>query len=171
MKSIQFLKQKGIGLLELMLSLAIIAILLIMATRYYQSASNSQAISQALDMMNAVKSGVKNYMNSNLNSATLPSVATLVTNGYLPASYGSSASVNATANPWGGMICVEAGGSGSSCSAGLGASSYFNVDMTGIPVSICNQLSERLNSTINSSVGEAVNNGCSSGNIGVKYVL
>ena len=39
-------KQAGISLLEVMLSLSIIAVILVMATRYYFLASNAQRVNQ-----------------------------------------------------------------------------------------------------------------------------
>jgi type II secretory pathway pseudopilin PulG len=171
MKTLRFCKQKGIGLLELMLSLAIIAILLIMATRYYQSASNSQAMSSAVDMVNAVKSGVKNYLSANTNSTTFPDVATLVQDGYLPQSYSNPSS----ANPWSGEICIGAaitsqGATPASCSGTTtSVSSSYSVVLTGVPDTICTQLANRLQGTINTSVGEYVSK-CDSGSVSVTYI-
>src|SRR5690348_16511372 len=124
------IKQLGIGLLELMLSLAIIAILLVMAIRYYQSASNAQSINSAIDMINAVKSGVKNYMTSNIGSVEVPSVSKLAGSGYLPQTYKESA----TANPWGGVIGTTSAGSTGSCSDGGGTiSPTFTICMDSVP--------------------------------------
>ncbi|MCK4608097.1 MAG: prepilin-type N-terminal cleavage/methylation domain-containing protein [Gammaproteobacteria bacterium] len=58
-------KQQGIGLLELMLSLAIIAILLVMATRYYLSASTSSDINQVVSDLGALTSCAANWSNTN----------------------------------------------------------------------------------------------------------
>jgi Tfp pilus assembly protein PilE len=139
---------KGIGLLELMLSLAIIAILLIMATRYYQSASTNQKINQAVDMFAAVKGGVRNYYIS--NGKTFPtSVAKLVQSGYLPTSYldgdKSTATTSANVNPWNGSLAVAAG-----------TGDTFTVAMAGIPTAICSQLVGRVQGTLSSVAGEAV---------------
>lgn len=170
MKSIRFCKQKGIGLLELMLSLAIIAILLIMATRYYQSASNSQAISSAIDMVNAVKSGVKNYMTSNTNSATYPDIKTLVTDGYLPQSYNNPSS----ANPWSGEICIDSGKATGCSGTAPSAGPLYSVFLDGVPSSICTELQNRLKGTINSAANEGVVD-CATGTngdkVGVVYAL
>lgn len=54
-------KQRGIGLLELMLSLAIIAILLVMATRYYVITSRSQQTNQAVQFVNAMIGAARTY--------------------------------------------------------------------------------------------------------------
>ncbi|MBX9705584.1 MAG: prepilin-type N-terminal cleavage/methylation domain-containing protein [Gammaproteobacteria bacterium] len=158
---LRIIRQRGIGLLELMLSLAIIAILLIMATRYYQTASNNNAMNSAIDMANAVKSGVKNYMNSNMNSKTLPTVTELETNGYLPQAYANPAS----ANPWGGDICIGTpGGTCSDSSAGSISNSTFAVTMAGIPTAICNQVAARVQATL--AAGGVETATCSSGSGG-----
>ena len=47
-------RQLGIGLLELMLSLAIIAILLVMATRYYLTASQSSDVNEVISNIQGV---------------------------------------------------------------------------------------------------------------------
>jgi type II secretory pathway pseudopilin PulG len=47
--------EKGIGLLELMLALAIIAILIVMATRYFSKASDNQKINLALQEVTEIE--------------------------------------------------------------------------------------------------------------------
>jgi type II secretory pathway pseudopilin PulG len=169
MKRINVMKrlQRGIGLLELMLSLAIIAILLIMATRYYQSASNNQNINQAVDMFNAVKSAVKNYMNSNLNSTSYPTVGQLQAAGYLPDNYATSA----TANPWNGTICVSKGNGPSTCGSSTGGT--FGVAMQSLPGSVCYQVYQRLQATIDTAAGERAVAGqdCSAGSSATDAVV
>ena len=41
-------REEGFGLLELMLSMVVVALLLIMATRYYQSARTSARVNSAI---------------------------------------------------------------------------------------------------------------------------
>lgn len=125
------LKLRGIGLLELMLSLAIIAILLIMATRYYQSAHQNQLVSQGVDMFGAIQGAVQTYRVDNPNASDL-TVAKLVAQGYLPNSYGSGN----TANPWGGQITLTIG------------SGTLKVEMTGVPSGSDKLLGNRVNDTI-----------------------
>lgn len=143
MKLVMKVKQLGIGLLELMLSLAIIAILLVMAIRYYQSASNAQSINQAIDMVNAVKAGVKNYLTSNVGSTSIPKVSELAGKGYLPQTYQSPAN----ANPWGGMVGF---GTGTDCNdLPTTMSPTFSICLAGIPSTICTQIKDRITSTLN----------------------
>jgi hypothetical protein len=73
-----FRRAKGIGLLELMLSLAIIAILLVMATRYY-----------------LIEGCLANWRPKKLTDFTL---STCVTNGWFPE---ASASGDNMVTPWG----------------------------------------------------------------------
>ena len=54
-------KQRGIGLLELMLSLAIIAVLLVMVTRYYVVAKRSQEVNQMATLVGALEGAVANW--------------------------------------------------------------------------------------------------------------
>jgi Tfp pilus assembly protein PilE len=61
-------KQIGIGLLELMLSLAIIAVLLVMATRYYMSASMNSRITQTVDAVMGLPSAAECWSSSGSNA-------------------------------------------------------------------------------------------------------
>ena len=133
-------RQLGIGLLELMLSLAIIAILLIMATRYYQSASDANKRNQAVDMFSATNAAVENYKIDNPGdvknlAGSGVGMKMLIDAGYLPPSYGSQGK---TANPWGGPIDVDA-------SIGGGV---FTVSMTGVATNSCDAVGDRIDQTI-----------------------
>ncbi|NNM58199.1 MAG: hypothetical protein HKM04_00070 [Legionellales bacterium] len=121
-----FTKYSGIGLLELMLSLAIIAILLIMAVRYFQSASNNNAMNSAVDDCNAIKAAAKAYIGANPQGAATVDLPDLVAGGYLPSSFGSTAATAATASPWGTEITISIIPPTVSCT------------ITGIPQALCN---------------------------------
>lgn len=97
-------KQKGIGLLELMLSLAIIAVILVMATRYFQSTSQNQKVNQATSDVQAILAAFTNFRAGN------PSGECDIDDlqGFLPRSWageteggGAATNVGAKANPWG----------------------------------------------------------------------
>lgn len=151
MKTTRFFKQAGIGLLELMLSLAIIAILLIMATRYYQSANTTQSINSAVEMVNAVKSATKNYMNS--NPTKLPLITELQTGGYLPDTYAKPS----MANPWSGGVCVAAAAA-TTCpttAADLGTATTYTVILTSVPAGICTEVAGRINGNDTVELGES----------------
>lgn len=120
--------QRGIGLLELMLSLAIIAILLVMATRYFNSARQGQQIAEAISMVQAIAAASQNYFVANGNTmAGVGSAITASGNNYLP-----NPPKN---NPWGGTVSVT---------PDSGNSSAVDIKMTGIPDAACPRLLEAL---------------------------
>lgn len=84
-------KQAGIGLLELMLSLAIIAILLIMAVRYYRNSNEAQKISNTISVASGVIGAQIQYASFNQGKFA-PDLKTL----NLPD--------NLNSNPWGGTV-------------------------------------------------------------------
>src|SRR3990167_8148299 len=93
--------QRGIGLLELMLSLAIIALLLVMATRYFSSARLSQQIAAAVSQVQAIAAASQSYYIGNNNNMSGVSAAIFASNNtYLvnPSSTRHS--------PWGGNIAI-----------------------------------------------------------------
>jgi Tfp pilus assembly protein PilE len=112
-------KQRGIGLLELMLSIAIIAILLIMATRYYQNATQGKNISNTISMVGGYIAAEVQY-------------ATLHTNGYtsditqlnLPIGFTSTPH-----DPWGGNVSLTGT-----------TSTMLVINMTGVPAAVCNNI-------------------------------
>lgn len=72
MKKFRFLfakKQFGIGLLELMLSLSIIAVLLVMATRYYMSAATNSRVNQTADAVMGLAAAAECWASSAQNTA------------------------------------------------------------------------------------------------------
>lgn len=98
-------KQRGIGLLELMLSLSIIAILLVMATRYYDNASYSNKINNGISQVNAIAAAMYNYKNVHGNYTA--TIQDLINDGWLPTTFSA-----ANANPWGGSLAVSSPGNG-----------------------------------------------------------
>lgn len=175
MRNQHFVRVKGIGILELMLVIALMAGIVMVAVRYYESANASQVLNDAADQVSAVRSGVTNYHNDYPNSATLPNIQTLVNTGYLPATFGSGQ----TANPWGGPINVgsiptskpSGGGSGGSSEGGANTTCVaatvnvqpgFSVCVGDIPtLDICQQLSSRLSTTLSPAMNEKAT--CGSG--------
>lgn len=114
--------RRGIGLLELMLSLAIIAILLVMATRYFTQARRGQQIAAAIQQIQGISAAYHSYY---LASSGKPAsdINFLITNGYLP--------TGEDTNPWGGPNTV---------SASSVQPSYANVSLSGLPNTECNML-------------------------------
>lgn len=111
--------QRGISVLEVMLSLAIIAIILVMATRYYKSASQSQQVSNGLSVLHGIVAAETSYATAN-NNAYGGGILVLIGDGYLPKSL--------QYDPWGGQIGVQAN------------TGSFTVTFTMVPSGVCNAL-------------------------------
>ncbi len=129
------LNQRGIGLLELMLSLAIIAILLIMATRYYQTTKQSQEVNDAVQLVNSLVGAMTNYRTDNpttYKTATV-SIETLTDTGYMPSAYGDGTNTS----PWRTSIGPTS----------FGASNEVYVTINDVPAGACQQLAGRLASS------------------------
>lgn len=119
--------RKGIGLLELMLALAIIAILIIMATRYYQSASTSQKIADAQGQITAIMTAATSWAKG-FAPPSYTGVSMTAISGGLPKTL---AGTGANASPWGTNISVA---------AGTPASTTFTITFTGIPGYSCDAI-------------------------------
>lgn len=143
--------QQGVGLLELMLSLAIIAIILIMTTRYYSSASNSQKITSAVDEINAVKGAMGSYLAgypAGQTPSPAPTIGSLVQTGLLPPTFvASGTSSSSTTNPWGMSISI-----------GTITAQSYQVLMTMPSADVCTTVMNQ----VNSSSGGGVNGPSSS---------
>lgn len=92
-------KNNGIGLLELMLSLTIIAILLVSATKYYAGARNSQQVNDGAQMVIAVYTAGQNWLRSHDDLSGVTGINIFVNDGSVPKDF-----MLASANPWGGSI-------------------------------------------------------------------
>lgn len=114
-------KTRGIGLLELMLSLAIIAILLVMATRYFLVANESQKINNAVSMANGFAGAEAQYASH--NNAYTAKISDLIDGNYLPSSFGGAKEDGVGANPWGGNLVLAVSAPG------------FTISFTGVPTS------------------------------------
>lgn len=132
-------KQNGIGLLELMLSLAIIAILLVTATSYYVTTRLNEQIDEAAEMVVAVYSAGQSWLQSHDDFSTA-SIANFVADGSLPSNF---ASKTGSANPWGGDITVT----------GQKSSAVLGVTMTAIPQTACLNLLGKITAKISHATG------------------
>ena len=93
--------EEGFGLLELMLSMVVVALLLIMATRYYQSARTSARVNTAISMTQAAITAADNI--SNAKGSYTGIVAADLTP-FLPN--------NSLTSPWGEAMTVAPSGTG-----------------------------------------------------------
>lgn len=150
MKNLRFKYCQAVGLLELMLALALIAIILIMTTRYYTAASGSQKVDSATQMVISTRAAVDEYMAGNPN-ATVPSVTELVQAGLLPTTFlNGSNDNNHTVSPWATAPTSDQ----LSISAATGG---FSVTMITPTASVCSALSNQLQSTIEGGASGASN--------------
>jgi Tfp pilus assembly major pilin PilA len=123
----------GVTLLEIMLVLAIAAMVIVMSIRYYQSAANNQKIAAGLNTITAVVSAGESYLASGPSTGL-----TALSNGVLSPYLGGSM----PASPWGGAVTVS----------GVSSTSYT----VSMPVSkdavVCTQLIAMIsqNSKLNS---------------------
>lgn len=114
-------KEKGIGLLELMLALAIISVLLVAATRYFASTDSSRKVNDAVNMLQAVINASEDWRTSKNSYADI-SLTELEKQGLLP-NWGD------TSNPWGGGIIVA------------GTATSITLKLTNVPQKDCLSLS------------------------------
>ncbi len=112
-------KQHGISLLEVLLSLSIIAIILVMATRYFFIASNNNRINDAREEIGLVVAAIHSWKGQNAQYDSNLDVSRLYNDGFLPKSTylvinGTSASLY---DPWGGQISVAGANNGATITA------------------------------------------------------
>lgn len=161
-KKMDWARLKGVGLLEIMLVLAITAVILIVSVRYYSSAQAGATINASVNEFGEVKSAFENYLSDSNNcpyvlsspgvacpaSGTVVQVTNLVSMGYLPnafvATTGSGQQQQTQAvNPFGGTITIAV------------PNGMLQIEQTGIPAQACTVIVSRLESTMNSALGES----------------
>ncbi len=129
-------RKKGFGLLELMLSMVVVALLLIMATRYYQSARTSARVNAAINMIQASLTAADNIGNAQGGYTVAINAAALKP--FLPN--------NSLQTPWGTTLVVSTAGAASASSVS------FVIAAT---VNDCAALVAALQNTANSAVCDA----------------
>ena len=130
----------GVTLLEIMLVLAIAAMIIVMSVRYYQSATANQQANAILQMIETVTAnadglaqGTGSYSAAGVSTATLQPM--------MPN--------DSFTTPWGGSITVAATGS-----------STYTVDISVMPIAVCGQIKARLAG--NPKYMGVTNNACTS---------
>lgn len=118
----------GVTLLEIMLVLAIAAMVIVMSIRYYQSASNNQKVANALNIITAIVAAGESVLTAQGSLTNASSqIAAYLPNSTLPDS------------PWGGAISISGAGTssytinfpvGSTSCASLKALATQNAKMT-----------------------------------------
>lgn len=112
----------GVTLLEIMLVLAVAAMIIVMSVRYYQSATASQQANSVLEQIQAITAAADGLAQG---SGSYSSVATATVQPLMP-----NASMN---TPWGSSITVTAG-----------SATGYMVTIPNTPGSVCGQLQSRL---------------------------
>ena len=111
------IKQKliqGISLLEVLLSLSIIAIILVMATRYFFVASNNNKVNTTRQDIGSLIAAITSWKNENPVYPGDLSISTLVTDGFLTNT--NNIVDNALYDPWGGEIVLSVSTAGAEIS-------------------------------------------------------
>lgn len=119
------LHSAGVTLLEIMLVLAVAAMIIVMSVRYYQSATSSQQATAALQQIQAVTAAADTLAQGSKAYAgvTNQAVANLINNG------------NPMTTVWGGVITI-----------GTATATTYPVTITLMPQAICTRLREQLSS-------------------------
>lgn len=118
-------KTMGIGLLELMLALAIIAMMMVAASKYYQSTQVARRVQTAVENVQALYSANERWVQD--GHAAAGALGDFMTNGYLPEDFAT------TANPWGGTITVNALDT-----------VYLKATFSKVPLNDCNNVTSKL---------------------------
>ena len=147
-------RHAGFGLLELMLSMVIVALLLIMATRYYSSASTSEKINEALQGLSAVGSAADQAALNTGSYAGIKAIGDLQS--YLPDGN--------TTNPWGFAWGVVGAAPTTS------ASSTLAITITTDNQNTCTMLTNALINTTSATTSRySVTTPCAAGVLVVSY--
>ncbi|MDR3478106.1 MAG: hypothetical protein P4M14_08775 [Gammaproteobacteria bacterium] len=123
----------GVTLLEIMLVLAIAAMVIVMSVRYYQTATSGEQVNAVLEQISAITAaadglsqGTASYLVANISTATLSPI--------LPA--------NGLTLPWGTTIVVN-----------NASTSSYNIVLSSVPSNQCPLITARV--TVNSHFSSA----------------
>ncbi len=141
MRIFKLKQQRGIGLLELMLSLGIIAVMLIMATKYYNSTKVQSNVNTAVQNIQAAYAACEASLNDAPDGTLCKNTDTLSKNGYLPVGFAGDAT---SENPWGGTFTIDYSGSPRT----------VNISVKDVPDVDCNILVNRLQQTLVTSTSK-----------------
>jgi len=115
-------KMLGITLLEILLVLAIAAMIIVMSVRYYQSSTASQQANSALEQIQAITAAADGMAQSSgtYNSVSTSSVKLLMPNGIMTTSWGGDIKVS---NP---------------------SQTSYDVSLDATPPSVCQMLTSKM---------------------------
>jgi len=113
----------GVTLLEIMLVLAIAAMIIVMSVKYYQSASTSQLANSALQSIQSITASADSIAQSTGSYSNAK--ASAIT---------SIAGASAMNLPWGGVITIAP------------SAATYTITMPNMPAAVCNSLTFKLKS-------------------------
>lgn len=128
-------KQNGIGLLELMLSLAIIAVLIISATRYYLTARSADLVEDGIELLTAFYSAGQSWLQSHDDFSGV-SVGSFIADNSVPS--------DSSTNPWGGLVTATQGGTPTT----------LHVEFQNIPAGDCENLRYKISQKITNATAQ-----------------
>src|SRR3990167_4850439 len=99
--------QRAISLLEVLLSLSIIAIILVMATRYFFVASNNDKVNIVRQQIGSLVAAINSWKNQNPQYTSDLTVETLSNDGFLANSRSLSEDKSTLYDPWGDTINLQ----------------------------------------------------------------
>jgi Tfp pilus assembly protein PilE len=126
---------RGIGLLELMLSIGIIALVIIMATRYFSVVREQQKISQTMTMVTTLLQAGRTYVTGVHPTCTATLNSLLAEAGLIPKDYGEG-----KPGPWG-SVTITASASGDLCQ-------NFEIKLGGVPAGMRTTMCQMLTTNI-----------------------
>lgn len=138
----------GVTLLEIMLVLAVAAMIIIMSVKFYQSATSNQQTNAMLSMIQGVTAAADSLAQGT-GSYTGGGVTTATVQNLMPN--------NSMTTPWGGAVTIGAAGANT-----------YPVTISATPVSVCFQLKSRLASNTKYT-GVAANTCAAVGNFTYTY--
>jgi len=94
--------KKGIGLLELMISLVIITSLILMALRYFPVVGNMYRVSKAVDMVQLIRSAGQRYLLTHADYTEVKNNTVFEDRNLIPKGFNK--------NPWGGDLTIASSG-------------------------------------------------------------
>ena len=129
---------KAISLLEVLLSLSIIAIILVMATRYFFVATNNDKVNILRQQIGSLVAAVNSWKNQNPQYTESLTIQELSADGFLANSHSLSQDKTALYDPWGDEISLTAiTGTGAQISVNLPNESDCNSLQNSYPDGTC----------------------------------
>lgn len=118
-------KEAGVTLMELIAALAVMAVIIVGALSLYNSATSSQASTQLIQDVTALRSAVKQLWMGQGTYGTASLNATLIKANRIPTTIITDAATGTLTHSLNGTITVT------------GATTQFTVELTNIPIAVC----------------------------------